>query len=109
MSLVDKIRQWVSTQWQKRGVRRVLLYLLIAVLVVAGFYALARIFLFTMGTIMQFWYNYTQTTWLLWLLTLVTMFVIAGFGYLLWVRRSEYLSSEAEDELRDDVYGGFGE
>lgn len=89
--------------------RRVRITLGILALLVIGvclLYGAFRILLVVLGTIMQFWYNYTNNTFLLWFLTLFCFALICGFGYLLWVRRSEYLRKE-ESELTD--YSAYGE
>ena len=47
---------------------------------------------------MQFWFRYTSNEILLWVLTLLCFAMICGFLYFLWVRRSEYLKREEQEE-----------
>lgn len=53
-----------------------------------------RLLLVSLGTIMQFWFNYTQNTFMLWVLTLLSFLIFCGFIALLISRRSEYLKRE---------------
>lgn len=89
-----------------RRLRIVLGLLALLVVGVGLLYGAFRILLVVLGTIMQFWYNYTNNTFLLWFLTLFCFALVCGFGYLLWVRRAEYLRKE-ESELMD--YSAYGE
>lgn len=61
-------------------------------------FALYKIILLVLGTIMQFWFRYTSNEILLWVLTLLCFAMICGFLYFLWVRRSEYLKQEEQEE-----------
>ena len=61
-------------------------------------FALYKIILVVLGTIMQFWFRYTSNEILLWVLTLLCFAMICGFLYFLWVRRSEYLKREEQEE-----------
>lgn len=61
-------------------------------------FALYKVVLVVLGTIMQFWFRYTSNEILLWVLTLLCFAMICGFIYFLWVRRSEYLKREEQDE-----------
>ena len=61
-------------------------------------FALYKVILVILGTIMQFWFRYTSNEILLWVLTLVCFAMICGFLYFLWVRRSEYLKQEEQEE-----------
>ena len=61
-------------------------------------FALYKVILVVLGTIMQFWFRYTSNEILLWILTLLCFAMICGFLYFLWVRRSEYLKREEQDE-----------
>ena len=61
-------------------------------------FALYKVILVVLGTIMQFWFRYTSNELLLWVLTLICFAMICGFLYFLWVRRSEYLKQEEQEE-----------
>lgn len=61
-------------------------------------FTLYKIILVLLGTIMQFWFRYTSNEILLWVLTLLCFAMICGFLYFLWVRRSEYLKREEQEE-----------
>ena len=61
-------------------------------------FALYKVVLVLLGTIMQFWFRYTSTEILLWVLTLLCFAIICGFLYFLWIRRSEYLKREEQEE-----------
>lgn len=61
-------------------------------------FALYKVVLVVLGTIMQFWFRYTSNEILLWVLTLLCFAMICGFIYFLWVRRSEYLKREEQEE-----------
>lgn len=61
-------------------------------------FTLYKLILVVLGTIMQFWFRYTSNEILLWVLTLLCFAMICGFCYFLWVRRSEYLKKEAQEE-----------
>lgn len=61
-------------------------------------FALYKVVLVVLGTIMQFWFRYTSNEILLWVLTLLCFALICGFIYFLWVRRSEYLKREEQEE-----------
>lgn len=61
-------------------------------------FALYKVILVLLGTIMQFWFRYTSNEILLWVLTLLCFALICGFLYFLWVRRSEYLKREEQEE-----------
>ena len=61
-------------------------------------FALYKVILVVLGTIMQFWFRYTSNEILLWILTLLCFALICGFCYFLWVRRSEYIKREEQDE-----------
>lgn len=61
-------------------------------------FALYKVVLVLLGTIMQFWFRYTSNEILLWVLTLLCFAIICGFLYFLWVRRSEYLKREEQEE-----------
>lgn len=61
-------------------------------------FALYKVILVVLGTIMQFWFRYTSNEILLWILTLLCFAMICGFLYFLWVRRSEYLKREEQEE-----------
>lgn len=61
-------------------------------------FTLYKLILVLLGTIMQFWFRYTSNEILLWVLTLVCFAIICGFFYFLWVRRSEYLKKEEQEE-----------
>lgn len=60
-------------------------------------FALYKVILVVLGTIMQFWFRYTSNELLLWVLTLICFAMICGFLYFLWVRRSEYLKQEEQE------------
>ena len=62
-------------------------------------FALYKVVLVLLGTIMQFWFRYTSNEILLWVLTLLCFAIICGFLYFLWVRRSEYLKREEQEEI----------
>lgn len=64
----------------------------------AVLFTLYKLILVILGTIMQFWFRYTSNEVLLWVLTLVCFALICGFCYFLWVRRSEYLKREEQEE-----------
>ena len=57
-----------------------------------------KLILVLLGTIMQFWFRYTSNEILLWALTLICFALICGFFYFLWIRRSEYLKREEQEE-----------
>lgn len=61
-------------------------------------FTLYKLILVLLGTIMQFWFRYTSNEILLWVLTLLCFAMICGFLYFLWVRRSEYLKREEQEE-----------
>lgn len=61
-------------------------------------FTLYKLILVLLGTIMQFWFRYTSNEILLWVLTLICFALICGFCYFLWVRRSEYLKREEQEE-----------
>lgn len=61
-------------------------------------FALYKVILVVLGTIMQFWFRYTSNEILLWVLTLLCFALICGFFYFLWVRRNEYLKREEQEE-----------
>lgn len=61
-------------------------------------FALYKVVLVLLGTIMQFWFRYTSSEILLWVLTLLCFAIICGFLYFLWIRRSEYLKREEQEE-----------
>lgn len=61
-------------------------------------FALYKVILVVLGTIMQFWFRYTSNEILLWVLTLLCFAMICGFLYFLWVRRSEYLKREEQED-----------
>lgn len=61
-------------------------------------FTLYKLILVLLGTIMQFWFRYTSNEILLWVLTLICFALICGFCYFLWVRRSEYLRREEQEE-----------
>lgn len=61
-------------------------------------FALYKVILVLLGTIMQFWFRYTSNEILLWVLTLLCFAIICGFIYFLIVRRSEYLKREEQEE-----------
>ena len=61
-------------------------------------FTLYKLILVLLGTIMQFWFRYTSNEILLWVLTLLCFAMICGFLYFLWVRRSEYLRREEQEE-----------
>lgn len=61
-------------------------------------FTLYKLILVLLGTIMQFWFRYTSNEILLWVLTLLCFAIICGFLYFLWVRRSEYLKREEQEE-----------
>lgn len=61
-------------------------------------FALYKVVLVLLGTIMQFWFRYTSNEILLWVLTLLCFAIICGFLYFLWIRRSEYLKREEQEE-----------
>ena len=61
-------------------------------------FTLYKVVLVVLGTIMQFWFRYTSNEILLWVLTLLCFAMICGFLYFLWVRRSEYLKREEQEE-----------
>ena len=61
-------------------------------------FALYKVVLVLLGTIMQFWFRYTSNEILLWVLTLLCFAIICGFLYFLWVRRSEYLKRGEQEE-----------
>lgn len=61
-------------------------------------FTLYKLILVVLGTIMKFWFRYTSNEILLWVLTLLCFAMICGFCYFLWVRRSEYLKKEAQEE-----------
>lgn len=60
-------------------------------------FTLYKLILVLLGTIMQFWFRYTSNEILLWVLTLFCFAMICGFVYFLWVRRSEYLKREEQE------------
>lgn len=61
-------------------------------------FALYKVVLVVLGTIMQFWFRYTSNEIFLWVLTLLCFALICGFLYFLWIRRSEYLKREEQEE-----------
>jgi hypothetical protein len=61
-------------------------------------FTLYKLILVLLGTIMQFWFRYTSNEILLWVLTLLCFAMICGFLYFLWVRRSEYLRREEQED-----------
>ena len=61
-------------------------------------FTLYKLILVLLGTIMQFWFRYTSNEILLWVLTLLCFAMICGFLYFLWVRRSEYLKREEQED-----------
>lgn len=61
-------------------------------------FTLYKIILVLLGTIMQFWFRYTSNEIILWVLTSLCFAMICGFLYFLWVRRSEYLKREEQEE-----------
>lgn len=61
-------------------------------------FTLYKLILVLLGTIMQFWFRYTSNEILLWVLTLVCFALVCGFCYFLWVRRSEYLKREEQED-----------
>ena len=61
-------------------------------------FALYKVVLVLLGTIMQFWFRYTSNEILLWVLTLLCFAIICGFLYFLWIRRNEYLKREEQEE-----------
>lgn len=65
-------------------------------------FTLYKLILVLLGTIMQFWFRYTSNEILLWVLTLLCFAMICGFLYFLWVRRSEYLKREEQEEKLQD-------
>lgn len=78
---------------------RLLVFGLIGLAVsLALLFALYKVILVVLGTIMQFWFRYTSNEILLWVLTLLCFAMICGFLYFLWVRRSEYLKREEQEE-----------
>lgn len=78
---------------------RLLVFGLIGLAVsLALLFTLYKIILVLLGTIMQFWFRYTSNEILLWVLTLLCFAMICGFLYFLWVRRSEYLKREEQEE-----------
>ena len=78
---------------------RIVLFLLLSTVVgLALLFALYKIVLITLGTIMQFWFRYTSNEYLLWFLTLLCFGLICTFIYLLWVKREQYLKQEEEEE-----------
>lgn len=78
---------------------RLFVFALIGVAVsLALLFALYKVVLVVLGTIMQFWFRYTSNEILLWILTLICFALICGFCYFLWVRRSEYLKREEQEE-----------
>ena len=64
----------------------------------AFMFTLYKLILVLLGTIMQFWFRYTSNEILLWVLTLVCFALVCGFCYFLWVRRSEYLKREEQED-----------
>ena len=78
---------------------RLLVFGLIGLVVsLALLFALYKVILVILGTLMQFWFRYTSNEILLWVLTLICFAMICGFLYFLWVRRSEYLKQEEQEE-----------
>ena len=78
---------------------RLFVFGLIALAVsLALLFTLYKLILVLLGTIMQFWFRYTSNEILLWVLTLLCFAMICGFLYFLWVRRSEYLKGEEQEE-----------
>ena len=61
-------------------------------------FTIYKLILVLLGTIMQFWFRYTSNEILLWVLTLVCFALVCGFCYFLWVRRSEYLKREEQED-----------
>lgn len=88
---------------EHRKVRLVLLGLLGLLVVLGLVFAFYKIVLTILGTIMQFWFRYTSNEILLWFLTLLCFALICGFLYFLWVRRSEYLKKEEEEEKAESI------
>lgn len=78
---------------------RLLVFGLIGLAVsLALLFTLYKLILVLLGTIMQFWFRYTSNEILLWVLTLLCFAMICGFLYFLWVRRSEYLKREEQED-----------
>lgn len=87
---------------------RIALFLLVLTVVgLALLFALYKIVLITLGTIMQFWFRYTSNEYLLWFLTLLCFGLICTFIYLLWVKREQYLKQEEEEEENSRVVSVF--
>ena len=87
---------------------RIALFLLVSTIVgLALLFALYKIVLITLGTIMQFWFRYTSNEYLLWFLTLLCFGLICTFIYLLWVKREQYLKQEEEEEENSRVVSVF--
>ena len=87
---------------------RIVLFLLLSTVVgLALLFALYKIVLITLGTIMQFWFRYTSNEYLLWFLTLLCFGLICTFIYLLWVKREQYLKQEEEEEENSRVVSVF--
>ena len=87
---------------------RIALFLLLSTVVgLALLFALYKIVLITLGTIMQFWFRYTSNEYLLWFLTLLCFGLICTFIYLLWVKREQYLKREEEEEENSRVVSVF--
>lgn len=79
-----------------KGSIRWVLYVLLALAGVGVFgYVFYRIIVVLLGTVLQFWYRYTQNLVLLWLFSLLTLVLIGLFLYFLVVRRAEYLKGES--------------
>lgn len=76
----------------------VLRWVLVGFLVILGLgifgFVFYRIFVVLLGTVLQFWYRYTQNLVLLWLFSLLTLALVGLFIYFLIVRRAEYLKGE---------------
>lgn len=99
-----RVLQFLKTH---RKTRIVLFLLLLTVVGLALLFALYKIVLITLGTIMQFWFRYTSNEYLLWFLTLLCFGLICTFIYLLWVKREQYLKREEEEEENSRVVSVF--
>lgn len=92
------IKRLVSYFKTHKKTRLFVIGLIGLVVSLALLFALYKVILVLLGTIMQFWFRYTSNEILLWVLTLLCFALICGFLYFLWVRRSEYLKREEQEE-----------
>lgn len=87
-------------------ITKLLVVLLGVVFTASIVYAIFRVFIVLLGTLLYFWSFYLKQTWLLWVATFLSLGIIFLFIYLLVIKRNEYLRKEndktVEEQFQED-------